>query len=55
MLRDSYGAPLETVDFMRANEAARATINQWVATQTRGRIPENPGPPAISPPGSAWC
>ena len=40
VLRDNYAAPLETVDFMRANEAARATINQWVATQTRGRIPE---------------
>jgi serpin B len=40
LLRDSYAAPLETVDIIRANEAARTTINQWVATQTRGRITE---------------
>jgi serpin B len=40
LLRDSYGAPLETVDFARTPGAARAAINQWVATQTRGRVPE---------------
>jgi serpin B len=40
VLRDSYGAPQEAVDFARASEAARATINHWAATQTRGRIPE---------------
>ena len=40
LLRDSYGAPLETVDFAQATAAARATINHWVATQTHDRIPE---------------
>ena len=40
LLRDSYGAPLETVDFARAVPAARDTINHWVATQTHDRIPE---------------
>jgi serpin B len=40
LLRDSYGAPLETVDFANGTEAARATINRWVAAQTRDRIPE---------------
>ena len=40
VLRDSYGAPLETVDFAQATAAARAAINQWVATQTHDRIPE---------------
>ena len=40
VLRDSYGAPLETVDFAQATAAARATINHWVATQTHDRIPE---------------
>jgi len=40
LLRDSYGAPLETVDFANATAAARATINQWVAAQTHARIPE---------------
>jgi serpin B len=40
LLRDSYGAPLETVDFAHATAAARATINHWVATQTHDRIPE---------------
>jgi serpin B len=40
LLRDSYGAPLETVDFERATVAARAAINHWVATQTHDRIPE---------------
>jgi len=40
LLRDSYGAPLETVDFAHAAEAARTTINRWVSAQTRDRIPE---------------
>jgi serpin B len=39
LLRDSYGAPLETVDFASATSAARAAINKWVATQTHDRIP----------------
>jgi|SRR5450631_489515 len=49
LLRNSYGAPLETVDFAHAPAAARATINQWVATQTRGRIPEILGDGDLTP------
>jgi serpin B len=49
LLRDSYGAPLETVDFADATEAARATINHWVATQTHDRIPEILGAGGLTP------
>jgi serine protease inhibitor len=38
LLRASYGAPLETVDFAQAPGAAHDTINQWVAAQTRGQF-----------------
>jgi serpin B len=40
LLRDSYDAPMDTVDFANATKAARVTINQWAATQTHDRIPE---------------
>jgi serpin B len=40
LLRDSYGAPMETVDFAKAPERARVAINKWVASQTHDRIPE---------------
>jgi serine protease inhibitor len=40
LLRESYGAPLETVDFANATRAARTAINHWVAAQTHDRIPE---------------
>ncbi len=40
LLRDSYGSPLEMVDFAHAPGAARDTINQWIATQTHGHISE---------------
>src|SRR5262249_13002898 len=36
--RDLYGAGLQTVDFARAPEKARATINAWVEQQTQDRI-----------------
>lgn len=39
VLRTSYDAPLHQVDFAEA-EAARATINDWVAEVTRGKIDE---------------
>ena len=39
-LRATYGAPLETVDFVRQTEAARVTINHWAAVQTHDRILE---------------
>jgi serpin B len=35
-----YGAGVRTVDFETATEAARETINAWVAEQTRERIPD---------------
>jgi serpin B len=39
-LAADYGAGLRTVDFANAVEAARATINAWVAGETNDRIPE---------------
>jgi serine protease inhibitor len=38
LTREQYRAPLEPVDFKRAFEAARASINGWVAQQTHDRI-----------------
>jgi serpin B len=35
-----YGAGLRELDFIHATEAARATINTWVAEQTAQHIPE---------------
>ena len=35
-----YGAGLRVVDFVTAAEAARETINAWVAGETNDRIPE---------------
>ncbi len=39
VLRQSYEAPLKQVNFAES-EAARATINDWVAEATRGKIKE---------------
>ncbi len=36
--RQRWGAPLQSMDFRGAPEAARATINDWVEEQTVGRI-----------------
>lgn len=36
--RNDYGAELQQVDFIRDFEAARATVNKWVADQTDGKI-----------------
>lgn len=44
VLRTSYEAPLQQVSFAES-EAARATINDWVAEATRGKIQE------LIPPG----
>ncbi len=38
--RTYYGAGLEQVDFARATEAARQTINTWVEDRTRDKIKE---------------
>ena len=40
LLRDSYRAPLETVDFAHAPGDAATAINHWVAAQTHDRIPQ---------------
>jgi len=40
LLSDRYRAPLESVDFARATEQARVTINRWAAVQTHDRIRE---------------
>ena len=39
-LATDYGAGMRVVDFAGAVEAARATINAWVAGETNDRIPE---------------
>lgn len=38
LTNDIYGAPLEKLDFIKAPEAARLHINQWVEQQTKDRI-----------------
>jgi serine protease inhibitor len=38
--RDRYAAPLQPLDFKNNAEAARGTINTWVADQTKQRIPD---------------
>jgi serpin B len=40
MVADAYGAPAEVLDFAGASQASRQTINGWVATETKGKIPE---------------
>jgi serpin B len=40
VLASNYGAGLRIVDFEGATEDARQAINEWVAEQTRERIPE---------------
>ncbi|MBA3397913.1 MAG: serpin family protein [Deltaproteobacteria bacterium] len=48
MTRDGYGAPLEQVTFRAKPEQARAGINAWVDTQTRGKIKDLLGPGVIT-------
>jgi serpin B len=38
LLQNSYGAPLELMDFVSAPEASRQQINVWVENETRKRI-----------------
>lgn len=40
VLAESYGAGINLVDFARAPESARATINDWVSDKTAHKIPE---------------
>lgn len=46
-LTSDYGAELTPVDFEHAPDAARATINTWVASHTDDKIPELFGPGTI--------
>jgi serpin B len=46
LLDRNYGAGLRLVDFIANAEAARVTINDWVAEQTEGRI-EDLIPPGV--------
>jgi serpin B len=48
IMRDDYRAPLERIDFQQP-EAARETINRWVADQTHARIPDLLEPGQITP------
>ena len=47
--RESYGAEVGLVDFMKQPETARKTINEWIAEKTKKKIPELLGPSAINP------
>ncbi|HVS53545.1 MAG TPA: serpin family protein [Opitutaceae bacterium] len=38
LMKNGYAAPFEPLDFRRAAEPGRATINAWVEEQTRGKI-----------------
>ncbi len=40
LTKDNYGASVEEVDFAKATEAARKTINDWVEKETRDKIKE---------------
>jgi serpin B len=40
LTEDHYGAGLKEVDFVKATEAARKTINGWVEEQTKDKIKE---------------
>jgi len=46
--RDAYGAPIEAMDFKTAPDAARASINTWVAKQTEQRIKDLLPPRSIT-------
>ncbi|HEY2840894.1 MAG TPA: serpin family protein [Pirellulales bacterium] len=48
LTRDTFGAELATLDFAGDTEAARATINEWVAKQTKDKIPDLLPPRSIN-------
>ncbi|MHB8417682.1 MAG: serpin family protein [Myxococcales bacterium] len=49
LLQTAYGAPLQPVDFAGAPDTARQTIDQWVAAETAGNIPELLQPGSVTP------
>jgi serpin B len=48
-LCDSYGAPLGTLDFLRAPATSRQAINRWVSEQTGHKLKELIPPSLITP------
>ena len=48
LIKESYGGGLQEVDFEGAAEAARKTINDWVAGQTQGKIRDLIPPDALT-------
>lgn len=44
LVRDNYGGKLQKVDFVKAVERARRTINSWVEKQTNDKIKDLIGP-----------
>jgi serpin B len=48
-LATDYGAGVNLVDFIGAPDPARVKINDWVKTETEGRIPDLLGPGTIDP------
>ncbi len=49
LVRANYGAGLQPVDFINAPEAARQTINDWVAKETQQRIKDIVPSGAVTP------
>jgi serpin B len=49
LLEASYGAPMETVDFVGASEQARADINEWASEKTEGKISDLMPPGSVTP------
>ena len=47
LLAQNYGAGLRILDFMKAAEQSRISINQWVSDQTEGKIKDLIPPGAI--------
>lgn len=47
-VRIQFGADAMPADFVHNTDAARAAINSWVGTQTRGKIPELIGPGVLN-------
>lgn len=48
-LAKRFGAPMEALDYAASPEAARKTINAWVADRTEQKIPELLLPPNVTP------
>ncbi len=49
LTREDYGAGFQTVDFKRATEAARLTINGWVEQRTASKIKDLIGEGVLTP------